>query len=76
MPCMEKVLLLSVKLGEGDNGARKGVSSQELQRPTQPLLTGACLVRQDSGCLIRVIGTLIFTLDFYPGIIKPQLSIL
>lgn len=65
-PCVEKsVLLLPVKPGEGDNGAMRGVSSQDLQRPTQLLLTGACLVRQDSGCPIMVMGTLMLTLMDY-----------
>lgn len=63
-PCVEK-LLQSVKPGGDDDRARKGVSSQELQRPTQPLLRGACVVRQNSGCPVRVMGTLIFTLVDY-----------
>lgn len=69
--CVEKsVLLLTLKPGEDDNRAKKGVSSQELQTPTQPLLTGTCLVRQDSGCPIRVISG---HTDFYPnGLSNPS----
>lgn len=43
----------------------RGGSSQELQRPTQPLLAAPCLLSQDSVCSLRVVGKLMLTLMAY-----------